>query len=308
MFKTLMLAVAVFGCHFSAQAAKVVERPLMLDVKSHLVKDCRIRVFITQPENTSEISNDVLFFTGFGDRADNHAPLFARLAEHGSRVISFDYPSHGETECGNLNFKSFTSLFSYTEQIERQTREQVTRPLYVTGWSTGGLLALRLAQAKRLNERTWAGLVLLAPGVSVHKLVGEFGVVTEATLLSNPNPPHRGPIKPVSPLLTPVFAKFLLDNSGLSQIKNIPLGLPSLIILAGDGDRYVKTDVIRKWFLEQKNLSSKVAGFQCPQSKHELDNEIEPIGSEVRQLFASFIANPQVLPAASVNCLRITEQ
>ena len=161
--------------------------------------NCNVRVISETPKSVEPIA-DVLFLHGFSDRADNHGPLFKQIAAAGFRVISFDYPSHGETRCWNLDLHDFTSLSDLAVRVLAHAKFQSKRPLFLTGWSTGGLLAYRLAQREYFNDRHLAGLVLLAPGFSVYKIPGVFGWVTQASLLSNPYPPHMGPIKPQSPL------------------------------------------------------------------------------------------------------------
>ena len=109
-------------------------------------QQCFIRTIIQSPKQEIKIEADMLFLIGFGDRADNHGPLFNLMNEQGIRVISFDYPSHGESQCSNINLESFTSLSFLAQEIEEKTRENINRPLFLSGWSTGGLLALRMIQ------------------------------------------------------------------------------------------------------------------------------------------------------------------
>lgn len=161
--------------------------------------NCTVRVVSQTPDQKP--LGDVLFLTGFSDRADNHGPLFDEITNSGFRVISFDYPSHGETDCWNLDFHNFTTLSDLAESILSHPNYKSTNPLYLSGWSTGGLLAYRMAQRGYFLSRDLKGLVLLAPGLAIYKVPGVAGVVTQESLLSNPSPPHMGPISPKSPLL-----------------------------------------------------------------------------------------------------------
>lgn len=253
-----------------------------------LDSNCHIRVVVQNPEGPAKA--DLLFLIGFADRADNHQPLFKQLSQGGVRVISFDYPEHGESQCGSLNDQTFRKLATMAKEIEELTRVDKQRPFILAGWSTGGLLAVRIAQNRHWGERKISGLTLLAPGLSVYNLIGEWGFVTTRSLLSNPNPPHLGEIKPISPLKFPKFSSFLLLNAQFARDQDFPKDLPTLVLVAGDeADVYAKSPVVRDW---AKSLNGPIYGFQCPDSKHEMDNEIEPIGSEVRNLFSSFVFSP----------------
>ena len=266
--------------------------------------NCRIRVVSERPLDR-EPKGDVLFLTGFADRADNHGPLFRQITDAGFRVISFDYPSHGETQCWNLNFHDFSTLLTLTEFILHKPKFKSDRPLVLIGWSTGGLMAYRMVQRGYLPSRQITGLVLLAPGIYVRKVPGEQGYVTLESLLSNPTPPHMGPIKPKSPLHYPLFGSTIVLNSVLARAQKVPK-LPTLMIL-GDTelDEYVETKKIIKWYKKIKTKNEHFEAFQCPGSKHELDNEIEPIGKSVRQKIVNFIDGLSVASNTEKLCHRL---
>lgn len=260
--------------------------------KMNTTQECYIRTIIQTPDEGIKTKADMLFFIGFGDRADNHEPLFKLMASQGVRVISFDYPTHGESRCSHLDYENFTSLSTLAQEIEEKTREDINRPLVVSGWSTGGLLALRMIQNNYLAERFIQGLVLITPGISVYNFVGGDGIIREKTLLQNPNPPHHGPPRPVSPFLTPVFATKLKFNSKLARTGHLPTHTPMLVLVAGDKlDKYVRTPVLKKWIQEKKVNKSNLYAFQCENSMHEMDNEINPIGLTVRNLIKDFVNN-----------------
>jgi alpha-beta hydrolase superfamily lysophospholipase len=266
---------------------------------------CQIHVSVQNPPTEIKTKADVLFFIGFGDRSDNHDPLFKLMSDSGYRVISFDYPSHGETSCGNLNLHDFTSLSSLAEKVEIATREDETRPLYLSGWSTGGLLALRMAQRGYLSQRTLAGLVLIAPGLVVYKIPGEAGWVLESTLTSNPNPPHHGPPSPSSPLWYPLFGGALMFNAMLARNQDLPQ-IPTLIFLGGDtADVYANTPAIKDWLKVVGPNNPQWTAIQCDNGKHELDNEIEPMGNEVRKAFVEFLSTHQLSSPAEGSICKI---
>ncbi len=261
-----------------------------------------LRVVIEQNPEV-EPKADVLFLIGFSDRADNHGPLFSQLVASGFRVISFDYPSHGETDCWGLNLQDIASLQILTQIVLVETQEKAERPLYMTGWSTGGLLAYRMMQQGQMSFRDVKGLVLLAPGLAVYKVPGVWGFVTLDTLLSNPNPPHKGDIYPSSPLQFPLFGADLIGHSVLARLSEVP-DVPILMILGDDeADVYAKTPKIKKWYKSFKSESPQFVSYQCASAKHELDNEIEPIGQTVRDLFVNFINNTEA--PASDACVKL---
>lgn len=272
---------------------------------SHFIKinqfdECRVRVIEQTPPHGTEIIGDVLFFIGYADRADNHEPLFSLLAQNGFKVVSFDYPSHGETNCGILNLHTYTSLMTIAGEVERAFRTSLKAPLILGGWSTGGLLAVRLLQTNFFTERIPAKLFLLAPGISVYPLVGGDGIIRESTLLSNPNPPHRGPITPISPLITPFFSTNLIANSLLAQHQDLPSNTQTLVILADDKeDLYAKSQIVRVWTRKQKMAGRILTALQCLNSKHEIDNEVEPIGSTARESILAFLTNATVPKSAN---------
>jgi pimeloyl-ACP methyl ester carboxylesterase len=186
---------------------------------------------------------DVLYLHGFSDRIDNHRPLFESLTKQGLRVIAFDYPSHGET-CGpSLDRYSFTDLAKLAGQVERENA--MRGPLYLAGWSTGGLLAVRIAQGLDADfSRPIAKMALFAPGVDVRFVTS----VSESTLTRNPNPPHVAAPSPTSPLKRPVFASALKLNSELAKVHTLPAGLPVLTFVGGeDADVYADTKGVSKW-------------------------------------------------------------
>lgn len=247
---------------------------------------CQIRAVVEESKNVTTKA-DVLFLTGFSDRADNHAPLFSLLTQNGFRVISFDYPSHGKTECWSLNTHGMVSLEGLAQIVLMSPDVRSTQPLYLMGWSTGGLLTYRMLQRNAFSWREVRGAVLLAPGLSVYAVPGDYGVVTLDSLLSNPNPPHMGTISPSSPLLYPLFGADLIAASVLARIESVP-NVPILMILAGDEtDLYANTKKIKNWYRKAKKQN--FLAYQCQNAKHELDNEIEPIGNSVRKLSLDFL-------------------
>jgi alpha-beta hydrolase superfamily lysophospholipase len=236
---------------------------------------------------------DVLFYCGFGDRFDNHTPLFAKLAQAGFRSIAFDLPGHGEStsDAGILNRFNLEDIGSMSGSVEQKYRENPSRPLFVVGWSLGGLLAVRMLQLDQFSpERTPEGIVLLAPAVSPRTLVGEMGIVTRRSLTRNPTPPTAGEIRPKSPFLSPVFAANIQWNAFRSRASIYP-AVPTLVLIGDQrNDSYVDSSNVALWAANQNaDHSAEIVVKQFIGAWHELDNEPGETGASVRAEVASFI-------------------
>jgi hypothetical protein len=184
----------------------------------------------------------------------------------------------------------FEKLANLAKIVERHTFTKNV-PLILSGWSTGGLIAVRILQKYGLDRKI-SGSLLFTPAVSVPLLIGEFGVVTVRTLTSNQNPPYRGPLKPSSPALHPIFAGILLVNSRIAFAEFLPKGIPTMVILAGDTlDKYVKTLEVKLWTENQRKHGVNIKGIQFGNSLHDTDNEREEIGKEVRRVATEFVVS-----------------
>lgn len=267
--------------------------------------DLAVRVGVAEPAGA--VRGEVLYLPGFADRFDNHGPLFETLAQRGLRVISFDYPAHGETSGRGNDLSRFrmAGLSRLAVQVLREISPERAVPLVLLGWSTGGLLAVRMSQALVEPDSPFAtpplaGVVLLAPGVAVRPLVGRAGFVTDDTLSSNPSPPRSGPIRPATPLASPDFALNLLHNAGAARTAAWPAAVPALVVVGEqETDLYVDTGGILAWARSQRSTGATMAIRQCPGAHHELDNEPEPVGAAVRSLVAAFATAPGSAPTAA---------
>lgn len=232
-----------------------------------------------------EIVGDVLFFHGFSDRMDNHRPLFEEWTSRGFRVVSFEYPSHGET-CGvGLGAYMYPSLARFAAQVERETREDADRPLLLAGWSMGGLLAVRLLQGLEPLSRPVSGAMLLTPGVAVQLFLDR---VREETLTRNPAPPHTGPIAPTRPSTFPI-AMNILHHAGRARREALPTAIPVLTVVGGDAeDVYADSPRVRRWVVDKRAEGARSSGLSCPGGYHEIDNEPDPMGSQVRHELGRF--------------------
>jgi alpha-beta hydrolase superfamily lysophospholipase len=244
----------------------------------------QLRVGEARPSGTPR--GDILFFHGFSDRMDNHRPLFEEWTQRGFRVLSFEYPSHGET-CGrNLVHYLYPSLARFALQIEEETREDSSRPLLLAGWSMGGLLAARMMQGlEGPFSRPIAGAMLLTPGVAVHAFLG---TVKNETLTRNPKPPHTGPIRPTRPAIFPIAANILYHGDQAHRT-SMPVGIPVLTVVGGDEeDVYAKSQGVRSWVQGRRAEGVTMLGLSCPGGYHEIDNEPAPMGPSVRRELGRF--------------------
>lgn len=241
----------------------------------------------------SKIRGDVIYLHGFGDRFDNHKPLFDSWVCAGLRVISFDLPGHGESsgEGNSLDRFRFDDLAYIVRAVELKFRDEPHRPLFLAGWSLGGLVAIRMLQQDLFApERRPSGVVLMAPAVAPKILVGEWGIVTRDSLTSNSTPPTAGEIKPQSPFHVPFFAARLQWNAAQSWLENYP-AIPTLLLTAdADRDAYVRTPDVLLWAENQNEVHGAAITVQeFPGAWHELDNEPGEIGSRVRARAAEFL-------------------
>lgn len=254
-----------------------------------------LRVGIYQSEGEPKI--DVLYLPGYGDIFTNHERLFKQLNQAGARVISFDYPNHGQTDVdffNDLNFTTFRRLSQYVEHVEAETREDKSRPLAIIGWSTGGLLGTRILQGlgDLGKTRNITHAALIAPGVSVYTCVGEkFCSISNRTLTHDTNL-HERPIHPQYPLSRPKFGSFLILNSLKAQAKALPKATKTLVMVGGEkADRYVKTGNVKSWVDKQRRqFKNSIKGIQCFGARHELHNESPVFGGPlIRQNIVAFI-------------------
>lgn len=252
------------------------------------VDDGKVKLRIGEARPDGPVVGDILFLHGFSDRFDNHRPLFRAWTARGFRVVSFEYPSHGET-CGkSLAFYLYPSLARFAGEVERATREDAKRPLLLAGWSMGGLLAVRLLQGLEPLERPVSGALLFTPGVAVHLFLDR---VRLETLTRNEDPPHTGPIAPTRPAIYPI-AMNILHHAGVARSEALPSGVPVLTVAGGDDeDVYAKSDEIRQWVIDQRTKGGSTYGLSCRGGYHEIDNEPEPMGESVRDVTARFASD-----------------
>ena len=257
-----------------------------------------VRIGIQNPDGAPV--GDILFLPGFGDRLDNHGPLFEEWVKKGFRVISFDYPSHGGTTGSPLNFFSFRRLAKMVRAVEEFTRSEADRPLILSGWSIGGMIAARIASSDTLARpgRPIKGLILFAPAIATPFRVGEasswlfpMGRVTSETLTHDPNPPHRGSIRPDTPLSVFPFPIFLKINTLFALNQKLPPSLPTLVFLSdAHEEKYVDMKRVELWLAWQRRVSADVKSVDLFGARHEIDNELTEFGSDYARVEAAKFA------------------
>lgn len=255
--------------------------------------DLKVNVVVHRPE--SSVKGDVLYFHGYGDNVTNHSKLFSEWMKSGFRVISFDFPSHGKTSGGywqDLNWLTFNDLGNIALAVEKATYEENNRPLMLAGWSTGGLLAIRMIQTKQADQftRKVNALVLYAPGVAVRKCVGSWYChITNETLTHDSSFSERS-ISPITPLERLAFATQLLLEAAKTWTSSLDNNIPTLLFTASSkDDRYVLTEKVKTWAKIQSEENVNMVNIQCPKSLHEMDNELDEYGGlTVRKTSAEF--------------------
>ena len=247
-------------------------------------------------EAEGPLQGQILYLPGFADRFENHNYLWQRFREAGYRVITLDYPSHGDSvetieplnqfKISDLRNMAALALDAYKIDL---------LPTHIVAWSTGAVVALNglkpikgdyefsSAKAHFLGHEI-SSLVQIAPAVAPKPLVGELGVVTEQSLSSLDNPPYLGEPSPNSHLKHPLFALDLILQSGKTWLQKLPDSFPMLTFTAGKRlDKYVFTEKVHSWVKQKQKTMENLSLMYCPKSKHDLTNE--PDG--VRELIIS---------------------
>lgn len=258
----------------------------------------RVRVGTVVPDG--EPVADLLFLHGHADRLDNHAALFHDLAAAGVRVISFDLPSHGESDVGAIDRWSFDDLAALAARVVHATEQDPDRPFVLAGWSFGGLLATRFVQdpsARTAFGRPVRGLALESPAVVPRTFAGGDGVSRLRALTHDLRAPVAGPPQPASPFLDPVFAGRLVAHAKIAVVTPLPTDLPTLVEVGGDeDDRYVDVRAVRAWAEDVAPRSgASVRVEQFPGARHGIDIESWPVGDAARSALVDFVV-AQVRP------------
>jgi alpha-beta hydrolase superfamily lysophospholipase len=272
----------------------------------------RIRVGIQDPPS-GQPRADVLYLHGYSDRIDNHRALFERWNRDGFRVIAYELPGHGPHlgDRNDINAWSFEQIAEMGAAVEGCVPS--SRPLFVSGWSTGGLLTIRRLQGDHgfpRFTRPVAGAVAFAPGVALRKIPGDKLRVTLETL--TPDPEMQKSIQPPYPnhmitswrnLLQPVTNRFsgfpgqITEESKCSWKTTLPIEVPTLVLIGGDAsDRYADASRVIEWIRDQEARQKKehgrttLVGVECQDGYHALDLERPEIGERVRDAAALFFS------------------
>lgn len=278
-------------------------------------RDNSVDTLIVEPK--SEAKLDQFYFLGMGDTPDTHRELFYDLAEKGVRVIAPSYPGHGHTKGPGLNRTTFGGLSELANLIERKTRQDEVRPMILSGWSMGGLLAYRMAQdpALALKDRPLGGLMLYSPTIYPRYFIGSFrsGLLTTRSISNNPNPPNGGKMGiPLPAFQIPVFLTNLLYHANQAQNTdwdavgtgefNYPLSRTPILVFLGaekgpNRDRSVDSRKVRKHFefldemrdhassVDNMRRTVEIVTYDAP---HALDWEHGKVADNLRAISARF--------------------
>ncbi len=229
---------------------------------------------------------NLVYLEGLADSMRNHAPLFSAVARSGWRVVSFDYLGQGGST-GSMNRMRMASILELaTTVLGKAGRRAPGSKTVVLGWSTGGLAAYDWARRGGID-----GAILMAPGLSIRPIVGEHGKITLESLTSRVDPPgqdaHLEPIRPDSPFKVPLLAADLFRTSLASRAWKVSPQVPGLALLTGRLDTFVdgpgSETVLRRG-------APHFSVVHLEDSRHEPDNEVDPIRTRVIDSVRAFLA------------------
>ena len=252
-------------------------RHLSYETNNFIVGREYIRVGYIKANTNVPFKGNVLYLQGLGDSMMNHDRLLSQISDLGYRVIAFDYMGQGGSTGSMNNTRIYNPLSpgltvsQLAKFVYRSLKKEDGRKPVVVGWSTGGLAAYGLASEE------WARkVILIAPGLYVKKIVGEYGTITERTLTSDiGTDQHVDPIKPTSPFKAPLFAVNLLKSSILLRQRSISPAVSGLVFITDKNDKYVQS--AKKLTNKLKKKAPHFQRVLMPEAKHEVDNEIAPI-------------------------------
>jgi alpha-beta hydrolase superfamily lysophospholipase len=227
----------------------------------------------------------VLYLHGHADRFENHVPLFEFLNSMCLRVVTFDWPGHGESKLGSLDLYPFSGLQDLALEIFNAYTEGHGGPRILMAWSFGGLIGTRILQSP---ENIFSASILFVPALSVHLATGGDGIIRTQTLTQTKHPLVKAKPSFISPLQTPLFA---LRNliSGFVAIHHAFATVPTLVILPeAKEDLYVDINDVENYFKIQ-NDKSRLRILNCKGAKHALDFEPKPYQDEIQNEIKKFI-------------------
>jgi len=264
-----------------------------------------------KPLKSVKTVGDIFYFTGYADRIDNHGPLYDEWTRLGFRVITFDYPQHGLSK-GSLNridLWGFTSLaklagkaLKWAEQKEVAGSDVRDRPLIIAGMSVGGLMAIRTYQNQKMKQafgstRQPVARISFSPGLSAPVLPWNFGDgrgnTTVKTMTRHPSPPYAGPPRPKNAWLeSPIFG-LAIGKAGRQAHRETFSDHSPILVFSGDleDDTIVDQGNVREWVHNKRvEDGADIVGVACKKGRHDLSNEIEPMGQEVRIMAGRYVA------------------
>lgn len=247
----------------------------------------------------------MIYFPGFADAFRNHEALFAKWQAEGITVFAFDYPDHGGSirlTGQTINTVKFSTVMDAAMEMYQALIPESDKPLFLSGWSTGGLIAARLIQSPRLRSKLSklpAGVVLLSPAISAKPCIGASAtheqftclIPNHETLTHDESLWKRGAIEPSNAIEAAGFiAQLFVDGP---KMFNLTQGWPNevpVFIATADDDRYVFSDMTEKWrSLQERFWGMQAVHMECEGSFHEVDNDTDYGAEAVRMASAVFL-------------------
>ncbi|GAC1309461.1 MAG: alpha/beta hydrolase [Vulcanimicrobiaceae bacterium] len=236
----------------------------------------------------------LLFVHGFAEHARRHEATLVALAERGIATFAFDLRGHGSAAGTRDYVGDFTRLVADTAAMRREVARTLPGvPLFIAGFSMGGLVALRSAADEPSGL---AGMILIAPGLDpaggVPLFVKRLGVlvgryvpflpvarVDFQRLDAAPGEPRRRRV------IAARTAAELMRASSLAFRTAAQVRLPALIF-HGECDRLVSERGPRRFAaaLGGADVTLRIV----PGGEHELLRE--PTGRGVREEIVAWIA------------------
>lgn len=229
-----------------------------------------LKYFVFEPKNVSQQKGDIFYLPSLFNNPSESQDLLEQWVEMGFRVISIKH----------RNLKIEDSLEDLQE-VEELTRIRQEVPIFVAGWSKGGLTALRLLQSEiDFGGRTLKGIVVFAPFIGA--ALGQF----------SPDLIHDDPrSKPETNVSLSEIYNLL--NNGFAVRNKKQKNIPILAFIPGE-DMHVDPSVTLDWVNWRYYLGYEIYPYFCPEGYHEVQHETHnEISNTVQYVTSHFLALAQ---------------
>lgn len=261
---------------------------------------------------------DVLFLHGLFDDLSQFQSFYQELNRQGLRVITLSLPLHGKTETDLLyswiapiGTRDLAIAASQVwKKVGMRAPRPANRPLILSGFSMGGLLALRMAQSPS-QWKGWgfntapSGLLLFAPAVFPRwppRLPDwndneERESLMETSIGRIRRLPHLDP-----PHYLPLFLESIYSTAKRAQSMDIPPTIRTRAWLAGDEDSLVDTRRVLAWLNNQKRRGASVSVSAQAGAKHDIISDLDPARNTALWIEASQAARQIALGQDPDHC------